>query len=400
MVSWYRVNLKCCCYLSLLNRLYLRLIHFSLLTIHEQYMNRCLELAKLGSGNTAPNPMVGAVMVHNGHIIGEGYHQQYGKEHAEVNCIASVAETNRELIAQSTLYVSLEPCAHFGKTPPCADLIIKNKIPKVVIGCSDPFKEVDGKGIEKLMTAGIKVETGIMENECMDLNKRFFTFHTKHRPYIILKWAETADGFIAPVNPPQGGTFQHSDNGKAVHDRLLISNEYSNRLVHKWRSEETAILVGTNTALMDDPELTTRFWPGHSPVRLVLDMNLRLPAYLKIFNREVRTIIFNSIKEEEENGLHYYRLKKDAVVICQLMDALYGLNIQSVFVEGGSKMLQSFIDAADWDEARVITNQQLRLNIDQNGDQALKAPLLANATLMEDLKLENNEIKIFKPKGR
>jgi diaminohydroxyphosphoribosylaminopyrimidine deaminase/5-amino-6-(5-phosphoribosylamino)uracil reductase len=192
---------------------------------------------------------------------------------------------------------------------------------------------------------------------------------------------------------------QDSDNGKVVHDRLLISNEYSNRLVHKWRSEEAAILVGTNTALMDDPELTTRLWPGRSPVRLVLDMDLRLPAYLKIFNREAHTIIFNSTKEEEDNGLQYYRLNKDAGVIRQLMDALYRLNIQSVLVEGGAKMLQSFIEEGCWDEARVITNQQLRLNNYQKGDLGLKAPLLTNAIPMEELKLENDIIKIFKPKG-
>jgi diaminohydroxyphosphoribosylaminopyrimidine deaminase / 5-amino-6-(5-phosphoribosylamino)uracil reductase len=363
-------------------------------------MRRCLELAKLGCGNTAPNPMVGSVLVHDGRIIGEGYHQQYSEAHAEVNCIGSVTESDQELIAQSTLYVSLEPCAHFGKTPPCADLIVKHKIPNVVIGCRDPFREVNGKGIEKLQAAGIDVATGIMENECRDLNKRFFTFHTKYRPYIILKWAETRDGFIAPLNSPQGGTLQDSDKRSTVHDRLLISNEYSNRLVHKWRSEEAAILVGTNTALMDNPELTTRLWPGHSPVRLVLDMNLRLPAYLKIFNREVRTIVFNSITEGEDNGLLYFRLNKDASVIHQIMDTLYRLNIQSVLVEGGAKMLQSFIEEGCWDEARVITNQQLAISDDQNSGQGLKAPLLTDAVLLEELKLETDIIKIFKPKGR
>ena len=370
------------------------------MTNHNQYMNRCIELAQRGIGNVAPNPMVGAVLVHDGHIIGEGYHQQYGKAHAEVNCIASVAEPDQKLMAKSTLYVSLEPCAHFGKTPPCADLIIKHKIPNVIIGCRDPFKEVDGKGMEKLQAAGIDVVTGIMENECMELNKRFFTFHISHRPYIILKWAETGDGFIAPLNSPQGGTSQDSDKGMVVHDRLLISNEYSNRLVHKWRSEEAAILIGTNTALTDNPELTTRLWPGRSPVRLVLDMNLRLPSYLKIFNREVRTIIFNSIKEGEDNGLLYYRLNKEDSVIRQMMDALYQLNIQSVLVEGGAKMLQSFIEESCWDEARIITNQQLRLNDDQTDDQGIKSPLLANAIPMEESMLENDIVKIFKPKGR
>jgi diaminohydroxyphosphoribosylaminopyrimidine deaminase/5-amino-6-(5-phosphoribosylamino)uracil reductase len=359
-------------------------------------------LARLGSGNTAPNPMVGSVLVYDDRIIGEGYHQQYGKAHAEVNCIASVAETDHGLISQSTLYVSLEPCAHFGKTPPCADLIIKHKIPRVVIGCRDPFKEVDGKGIEKLQAAGIDVITGIMENECIDQNKRFFTFHTKYRPYIILKWAETKDGFMAtsPQTPLQRrGTSEDSDSLSVVYDRLLISNEYSNRLVHKWRSEEAAILVGTNTALMDNPELTTRLWPGRSPVRLVLDMNLRLPSQLKIFNRKIRTIVFNSLKEGEENGLLYYRLSKEASVVRQMMDALYRLNIQSVLIEGGAKMLQSFIEEGYWDEARTVTNQQLTLSDDKNADQGLKAPLLANEILTEELTLQNDKIKIFKSKG-
>ena len=250
-------------------------------------MHRCLELAGHGSGYVSPNPMVGAVLVHSGRIIGEGYHQRYGQAHAEVNCIDSVSETDRRLIGESTLYVSLEPCAHFGKTPPCTDLIIKHKIPKCVVGCRDPFKEVDGKGIEKLRAAGVHVEVGVLEKECKELNKRFFTFHTEHRPYIILKWAQTGDGFIAgPLNPSASWrrTFEDSGETKVIQERLLISNEYSNRLVHKWRSEEASILVGTNTALLDDPELTTRLWTGPSPVRIVLDMNLRLPSSLKMFN--------------------------------------------------------------------------------------------------------------------
>ncbi|MFI5128490.1 MAG: bifunctional diaminohydroxyphosphoribosylaminopyrimidine deaminase/5-amino-6-(5-phosphoribosylamino)uracil reductase RibD, partial [Chitinophagales bacterium] len=252
-------------------------------------MYRCLELAKLGAGQVAPNPMVGAVLVHDDRIIGEGYHQKYGEAHAEVNCIGQAALSGlTDAISQSTLYVSLEPCSHFGKTPPCTDLIIKHKIPKVVIGCRDPFKEVNGKGIEKLIAAGIEVQQGVLEKECIDLNKRFLTFHTQHRPYIILKWAETADGFMAPP-APQGGIREES-----VRQRLLISNEYTNRLVHRWRSEEAAILVGTNTIENDDPELTTRLWPGHSPVRLIVDMNLRLPSSLKVFNGQEETIIFNT----------------------------------------------------------------------------------------------------------
>src|SRR5258706_6298419 len=245
-------------------------------------MRRCLELATLGAGNVAPNPMVGAVLVYHGRIIGEGYHQKYGEAHAEPNSIASVKEEDRKLISQSTMYVSLEPCVHFGKTPPCADLIIKHKIPKVVIGCRDPFKEVNGRGIEKLKAAGVETEPGVLEKECKELNKRFFTFHTKHRPYIILKWAQTANGKM-------------SGQGR---DRLYISNEFTNRLVHKWRSEEAAILVGTNTALLDDPQLTTRLWTGNNLVRMVIDMDLKLPSSLRLFDDEASTIIFNTIKHD------------------------------------------------------------------------------------------------------
>jgi len=356
-------------------------------------MRRCLELAKLGLGNVAPNPMVGAVLVYNDRVIGEGYHQQYGLAHAEVNCIDSVAEADKKLIPSSTLYVSLEPCAHFGKTPPCADLIIKQKISKVIIGCRDPFKEVDGKGIEKLKAAGIHTETGALEEECKELNRRFFSFHTKQRPYVILKWAQTADGFIAvPMDPAIGLTLK--DPGKR-NDRLHISNEFSSRLVHKWRSEEAAILVGTNTALYDDPELTTRLWPGHSPVRLILDMDLRLPPHLKIFDHSVRTIVFNSIKEEEDKGLLYYRLTKNAGIVEQVMNALYHLNIQSVLVEGGAKLLQSFINERKWDEARVIINKQMTLQGDLNADPGLRAPVLDDMMFQQEITIGTDIIKKF-----
>lgn len=347
-------------------------------------MQRCLELAKLGAGSVAPNPMVGAVLVCNDRIIGEGWHQQYGKAHAEVNCLASVKEEDWKLIIQSTLYVSLEPCAHFGKTPPCTDLIIQHKIPKVVIGCRDPFKEVDGKGIEKLEAAGVMVELGVLEKDCKELNKRFFTFHTQQRPYIILKWAETADGFIAPFAGAEGL-------------RLLISNEYSNRLVHQWRSEEAAILVGTNTALLDNPELTTRLWPGKSPIRLVLDMNLRLPTSLKIFNGEERTIIFNAVKQEEKNDLLYYKLERDRDILTQLMSALYQLKIQSVLVEGGAKLLQSFIDAGLWDEVRIIKNEELALRQAQ-GNNGLHAPVLNHGVKVCEQKILSDRIEIYQPK--
>jgi diaminohydroxyphosphoribosylaminopyrimidine deaminase/5-amino-6-(5-phosphoribosylamino)uracil reductase len=267
----------------------------------------------------------------------------------------------------------LEPCAHFGKTPPCADLIIQYKIPRVVIGCRDPFPEVDGKGIEKLKASGVQVEVGILESECKELNKRFFTFHEKKRPYVILKWAETADNKIASGNE----------------ERLMISNEYSNKLVHQWRSEEAAILVGTNTAMLDDPELTTRLWQGISPVRLVLDMNLRLPVSLKVFNKEVKTIVFNSIKNEEEENLVYYKIRKDENIFQQMMNVLYELKIQSVIVEGGAKFLQSFIDEGIWDEARIIKNEKLKII---NG---LNSPVLKNELKIAEEKILSDKIEVY-----
>ncbi len=361
-------------------------IHYYQLTIHHTYMQRCLELAARGAGNVAPNPMVGAVVVYKDRIIGEGWHQRYGESHAEVNAIHQVIQNGpMNLLNQSTLYVSLEPCAHFGKTPPCADLIIQHKIPKVVIGCRDPFKEVNGKGIEKLISAGVEVEVGVLEQECKELNKRFFTFHTKQRPYIILKWAETGDGKIASLLPEEGILNQENSN------RLLISNEYSNRLVHQWRSEEAAILVGTNTAVLDNPELTTRLWPGRSPIRLVLDMNLRLPTSLKIFNGEAKTIIFNTVKDNEDGNVQYCKLNKGNHIISELMKALYQLNIQSVLVEGGAMLLQAFIDAGSWDEARIIKNEELIIN------KGLNAPILKDAQEISTQKSLSDTIKIFEP---
>lgn len=316
------------------------------MTMHEPYMRRCLQLAALGAGNVAPNPMVGSVLVYNGRIIGEGYHQHYGQAHAEVNCIASVRPADRHLIPDSTIYVSLEPCAHFGKTPPCADLIISKNIQKVVVGCRDPFKEVDGKGIEKLRQVGIEVTVGVLEKECQDLNKRFFTFHIKKRPYVILKWAQSADHFIATDKE----------------QRTFISNEYSNRLVHKWRSEEASILVGTNTALLDNPSLTTRLWQGANPVRLVIDKNLTLPASSQLLDGSVKTIVFNYLQQEEKPNLVFQRLSKSEPLLPQLLQVLYQKNINNVLVEGGTKTLQGFIDEGLWDEARIITNQSLWLN--------------------------------------
>jgi diaminohydroxyphosphoribosylaminopyrimidine deaminase/5-amino-6-(5-phosphoribosylamino)uracil reductase len=356
-------------------------------------MQRCLQLAAMGAGRVAPNPMVGAVLVYGGRITGEGYHQQYGEAHAEVNCINSVAEADKEFISKSTMYVSLEPCAHFGKTPPCADLIIKNKIPNVVIGCRDSFAAVDGKGIERLIAAGVHVTVGVLEKACRELNRRFFTFHEKQRPYIILKWAQSSDGKMAPqmnfvrslAENPKGGTLEH-ENLK----RLMISNEITNRLVHQWRSEEAAILVGTNTALLDDPSLTTRLWPGNDPVRLVIDKELKLPHHLKLFDGSTKTIVFNYSKQAEAGNLVYHQLNKEEDILTQILSALYNMQRQSVIVEGGSKLLQSFIDAGLWDEARVITNSTMVIGV------GLDAPVLKNDMVLVEQKIKNDIVAFFK----
>ncbi len=323
----------------------------------EVYIERCIELAQRGKGKVSPNPMVGAVLVHESRIIGEGYHMLYGRPHAEVNCIDAVVDADKNLISHSTLFVSLEPCAHFGKTPPCADLIIQHKIPHVVIGCRDPFEKVNGKGIEKLESAGIKVTLigGHSEKKCIDLNKNFFVFHQQQRPRIILKWAQTLDGFIA--------SFDKSN-------RLLISSDNANRVVHKWRSEEDAILVGTNTAMSDDPQLTTRSWPGKNPLRLVIDMELKLPSSLKLFNNEATTIVFNELKHtlplnltnielKNSRSTLYYKVESQKSLSRQICEALFSMEILSVVVEGGQKLLQHFIDEDCWDEARIIKSKDI-----------------------------------------
>ncbi len=337
-------------------------------------MRRCFELAKQGKGKVAPNPMVGAILVFNDSIIGEGYHNEFGKEHAEVNCINSVADEHLHLINQSTLYVSLEPCAHFGKTPPCTNLIIEKKIPKVVIGCRDSFLKVDGKGIEALRKAGIEVIGLVLEKEALDLNKRFFTFHAKLRPYIILKWAQTANEMIA----------HHTDN------RLLISNESTNRQVHKWRSEEASILVGTTTALLDNPSLTNRLWPGKSPIRLVIDRNLSIQSTAHLLDGSVKTIVFNSIKQEEVGAILYYKILGNKSWVVQISEALYQMNIQSLMVEGGAKLLQSFIDENYWDEARVITNTEMEVT------EGLKAPVLITAEKYFSETIEKDSIQYYR----
>ena len=303
----------------------------------EFFMQRCLKLAQKGIGLVFPNPMVGCVIVYEGEIIGEGFHQKYGEAHAEVNAINSV--TDKSLLNKSTLYVNLEPCAHFGKTPPCANLIIENKIPKVVICCVDSFFEVFGKGIEKMTNEGIEVIVGVLEKESRELNKRFFTFYEKNRPYVVLKWAESKDGFIAPNNQ---------------NEPFWMTSSKSKKLAHKWRAEETAILVGRITAEKDNPSLTVREVKGKNPIRIVIDKELKLSTDLNLFDSDAKTLIFNAIKSEEINSNVFIKTDFNNLVL-NILEYLYKQNIQSVIIEGGSKTLQSFINENTWDEARIFT---------------------------------------------
>ncbi len=337
-------------------------------------MDRCLQLARLGLRLVSPNPMVGAVLLYEGNIIGEGYHQVYGGPHAEVNCLNSVAEKNKQLISQSTLYVSLEPCAHFGKTPPCASLIIKEKIPQVVIACRDPFEKVNGRGIELLQAAGILVKEAVLEAEARELNKRFFCFHKNKRPYIFLKWAQTADGFIAGSN----------------RQPLKISNELSNRWVHKMRGAEDAIMIGTTTALTDNPSLTTRLWTGSNPVRIVIDKDLRISRDSALFTDSSEVIVLNLLKEETEGHIKFVKIPQGNDLLDFLMSYLYSAHISSLVVEGGSVLLQSFLDAGLWDEAMVITNQALYI---QDGIPAVPIP---EEGLTETLIYCDDNIRVFK----
>jgi diaminohydroxyphosphoribosylaminopyrimidine deaminase / 5-amino-6-(5-phosphoribosylamino)uracil reductase len=341
------------------------------------YMNRAIMLAKLGAGYTLSNPMVGSVLVHNGRVIGEGYHRKFGEPHAEVNCINSVPAGDQQYIAASTIYVTLEPCAHFGKTPPCADLIIASGIKKAIIGCRDPFPLVNGKGIEKLNANGVETIVGICEEQCLQLNKRFFTFHQQHRPYIILKWAQTADHFIGNPGP----------------ERLMISNDYTNRLVHKWRSEEMGIMVGTNTALTDNPSLTNRLWSGPNPTRVVVDRQLKLPSHLAIFDQQSPTVVLNERKDEADGAIKYVKIPGGASSpeegVANILRAIHGVPISSVIIEGGRQLLQSFIDSGYWDEANVITNQE------HFADHGIKSPSLRHARLIDAQQIDNDLIQFF-----
>ncbi len=335
------------------------------------YMRRALELAAIGRGHVSPNPMVGCVIVYNNQIIGEGWHKQYGDWHAEVNAINAVED--KSLLKESTAFVTLEPCSHFGKTPPCADLLIKHQLKRVVICNVDTNPLVGGKGITKLREAGIEVETGILEQEGRMLNRRFFTFMEKKRPYIMLKWAQTADGFIAREN----------------HDSKWISNTLSRTLVHKWRTEEDAIMVGTQTALYDNPQLNVRNWTGKNPVRVVIDSQLRLPSSLALFDQKQFTICYNLIKNENKENLHLVMVENKENMLQEIIEDLYTRKIQSLIVEGGSKLLNSFIGLHLWDEARVFRSTQVF-------GKGIAAPLfqgkLANVSF-----LKGDEISIYSP---
>lgn len=350
------------------------LSYFGSVNEHEKYMQRCLQLAANGLGSVAPNPMVGCVIVHNNLIIGEGFHANYGEAHAEVNAISSVKD--KSLLKDATLYVSLETCAHQGKTPPCSDLIIKSGIKKVVIACSDTNPLVAGKGIEKLKGAGVDLISGILEIEARELNKHFFTFHEQKRPYIILKWAQTADGFIDR---------KRNGNNESA---LQISNEHSKRLLHKWRSEEQAIMVGTTTARLDNPRLDVRLVSGKNPLRIALNKNLELTENLYLFDGSQPTLVFTAKKKTSKKNLEFITIEFERNVLLQVMNVLFEKQIQSVIVEGGSKLLQSFIDENLWDEARVFVSETFI-------GEGVVAPKL-NAEPVSIDKIEKDKLYLFK----
>lgn len=344
----------------------------------EFYMQRCLELAVMGMGNVSPNPMVGCVIVHENQIIGEGYHQKFGEAHAEVNAVKAVFDKYGEdaplLLKNATAYVSLEPCAHFGKTPPCADLLVEHQLKKVVIGSTDPFAGVNGKGIEKLKAGAIQVETGVLEAQCNYLNRRFFTRIKEQRPFIILKWAETANGYFAPADGSQA----------------WISGPLANQLNHKWRTEEDAIVVGKQTALSDNPRLTARNVPGKNPIRILIDRNLEIPPTHNLYNNEARTIIFNELKTDVEGNIHFVQMEDMSQYLAQkIAFQLYLMDIQSVIIEGGAWLLNQFIDAQLWDEARIITAQTSWAN-------GILAPSISGE-LISEMDMGTDVLKIYTP---
>ncbi len=347
------------------------------MNIHEKYIKRCIDLAKNGLGVAYPNPMVGSVIVLNDVIIGEGWHRKAGEPHAEVNAINSVED--KSLLKKATIYVSLEPCSHFGKTPPCANLIVKNGIKNVVIGVVDTNSKVSGKGIEYLKKNGCNVLVGVLEEECLELNKRFFTFHNKKRPYIVLKWAETKDGFIDKLRDSNS---ENSPN--------WISNQYSQQHVHKMRAVEQAILVGTTTALNDNPTLNVRSWYGNNPIRIVLDRELKIPNNYNLFNGNVQTIVITEKKPNISSGINviFEEIDFSNNVPKQICEVLYKNEIHAVIIEGGSQTLQSFINNNLWDEANIFVGDVLF-------SKGLKAPII-NKEPNEIIKISSDTLKIFR----
>ena len=354
-------------------------------------MSRCIELAKNGLGTTYPNPLVGSVLVYNNLIIGEGWHYKAGKAHAEVHAITnSKTNTNalkilqttaitshQQLLEKASLYVSLEPCSHTGKTPPCADLIITSGIKNVIIGCVDPNPKVAGKGILKLQNAGCKITQGVLEEQCKTLNKRFFTFQNKKRPFVFLKWAQTTDGYIAPIT-------------KDKKQPVWISNIYSRQQVHQLRAQEQGIVIGTKTALVDSPSLTTRQWAGTSPTRLVIDKNLKIPKTAAIFNDKAPTIIITQVKQEitHNTPIIYEYINFEKNLAAQICVIAQKHNLQSIIIEGGTKTLQTFIDEDIWDQAHVYTGKMSL----ENG---IKAPIF-NAKLHIRKSIKDTSLCIYK----
>ncbi len=335
----------------------------------EFYIRRCIELAQKAIGNTYPNPLVGSVIVHDDKIIGEGYHHKAGESHAEINAINSVED--KSLIPESTIYVSLEPCAHFGKTPPCALKIVELGFKKVVIGAMDSHDKVNGKGKKIIQDAGIEVVSGVLEKECIELNKRFFTYHEKRRPFIILKWAESGDRFMDKDFKP-----------------TQISNALTKQFVHQLRSNEHSILIGTMTALRDNPSLTTREIIGRNPIRILIDIDLKVPKDFNIYSNEAETLVFNSVKEGDEGNIKFIKTSRENFIE-NMLKTLYELQIQSIIVEGGSLVLQQFIDAGLWDETIIIKNKNLVL---ENGT---KAPRF-NKTPINTRDFRDNVIEFHK----
>lgn len=336
------------------------------------YIQRCLQLAQHGKGYTTPNPMVGAMLVHNGRIIGEGWHKIYGQAHAEVNCLASVKEDDLHLVPESTMYVSLEPCAHTGKTPPCANRLVAERVKKVVICNVDPFAQVSGRGIQILKDAGIEVETGVLDSEGLWVNRRFFCFHTQQRPYIILKWAQTTDGFMAPLD----------------RSRFAITNSHTQQLVHKWRTEEAAILVGSTTALNDNPQLTSRLWSGQQPLRVVLAGKHQLPAGHHLLNDVAPTLIINEEKDEAVGNVQYVRVVRGDDQLKDILGILHQRKVLSVIVEGGPATLNRFIAEGLWDEARILTGAtQLQ--------QGIEAPTLPNSNFAFSAHIDTDQLQVF-----